>query len=124
MRLKLDENLRNSGVEALRAAGHDVETVIDEGLQTAPDQTILEACKAEGRCLITLDTDFANPFRYPPGDAEGIIVIRMTGSGKAKLLAACIERIVNALDNHQITGRLWIVDPGRIREYRATSEES
>src|SRR5262245_46914342 len=40
------------------------------------DEVIYEACQADGRTLITLDLDFANPLRFPPGSTEGIVVVR------------------------------------------------
>ena len=37
MKIKLDENLPASATAILRAAGHDVDTVVSEGLTGAPD---------------------------------------------------------------------------------------
>ena len=47
-----------------------------EGLAGSDDDAIYAACQTAGRTLITLDLDFANPLRFPPGDTEGIIVVR------------------------------------------------
>ena len=44
--------------ERLRAAGHDAVHVRDRGLGEADDETILELAVAEGRVIVTADTDF------------------------------------------------------------------
>ena len=40
MKLKLDENIGRRGLELLKAAGHEVDTVRDQGLQGARDETL------------------------------------------------------------------------------------
>jgi hypothetical protein len=66
MKLKLDENLGRRGEQILLDAAHDVATVADQGLTTAKDAVLIEVCRQEGRCLVTMDMDFANPFLSPP----------------------------------------------------------
>ena len=61
MKLKLDENLGNAAREALESAGHDVSTVPHRRLQAALDDELIQQCKSEGRALVSLDLDFANP---------------------------------------------------------------
>lgn len=51
-------------------AGHDVSTPLRQGLGGKGDSEVAAACKAEGRALITLDTDFANVRAYPPQNFE------------------------------------------------------
>lgn len=76
MRLKLDENLGRRWAEQLRLAGHDVHTVHDEGLAGAADRDVIAAAVDERRVLVTMDLDFANPMRFPPGDTAGVVVLR------------------------------------------------
>jgi hypothetical protein len=67
---------------------------------------------------VTLDLDFSNPFVFPPADFSGIAVLRLPArSTPNDLLAACRTLIV-ALSREEITGKLWIVDRGRVREYQ------
>ncbi len=49
MRFKLDENLPASSAAILETVGHDVDTVVDEGLTGAPDTDVVAAASAEGR---------------------------------------------------------------------------
>ena len=43
MKFKLDENLPVSSAAILTSAGHDVDTVTEEGLVGAPDRDVLAA---------------------------------------------------------------------------------
>ena len=52
MRFKLDENLPVEILEDLRAAGHEGDSVHDEGLAGEPDTAVLAAAKREGRVLL------------------------------------------------------------------------
>ncbi len=75
MKVKLDENIGGRGIELLNAAGHDVMTVRDQGLQGARDDTIFNACAGEGRILITLDHDFGQVLRFPPKQSAGLVIL-------------------------------------------------
>ncbi len=48
MKFKLDENIGRRGLELLKAAGHDVTTVWDQGLHGVTDVKLFETCSAEG----------------------------------------------------------------------------
>lgn len=41
-------------------------TVPIQALTSADDRQLIEACRCEGRALVTLDMDFANPFFIRP----------------------------------------------------------
>jgi predicted nuclease of predicted toxin-antitoxin system len=75
MKFKIDENLPVEVATALRGAGHDAFSVVDQGLRGQVDATIAEVCKREGRALVTLDLDFANVQAYPPAEYSGLIVL-------------------------------------------------
>jgi len=77
VKLKLDENLSRRAADLIRAAGHDAITVADQGLRGAPDEALFEACKHEGRALVTLDRDFSQVLRYPPAATAGIVILEL-----------------------------------------------
>ncbi len=87
MKLKVDENLPIEVAEALRLAGHDALTVHDQRLTGRPDAELADVCRAEGRVLVTLDTDFANIQRYPPAQHHGLIVMRLARQDEPYVLA-------------------------------------
>lgn len=118
MRLKLDENLGFIWRDQVALAGHDVDTVHEEGLSGAPDPAVLEAAIAEQRALITLDLDFANPFQFPPQHTPGIAVLRVRDRPGRRDLDLVVARLLDGLTRLELTGRLWVVEADRIRQYQ------
>lgn len=118
MKLKLDENLGHQARVALEANGHDVSTVVQQHLQAALDDDVILHCKREGRALVTLDVDFANPLRFKPSDYPGIVVLRLPSRPTSKILGELVRTLVGALAQEPLTGCLWIVEAGRLRIYQ------
>lgn len=118
MKFKLDENLGKSLAEVLRQAGHGVATVPDQKLFGVEDRTLIETCHREGRCLITLDLEFGNPFLFKPSDYPGIVVLRLPPRPTGQDLADAMQTLVGGLDRESVIGKLWVVQRGRIREYQ------
>jgi predicted nuclease of predicted toxin-antitoxin system len=118
MRLKLDENLGRRGQSILEADGHDVSTVPHQQLSGSSDAELIEQCRREGRGLVSLDLDFANPLRFQPSRYPGIAVLRLPSKPSAGDLTCLIDTLARALANDSIVGKLWIVEPGRVRVYQ------
>ena len=123
MKLKLDENLGERGADIFRAAGHEVTTVPQQQLTSAPDQQLIAACHRAQRCLVTLDLDFSNPLRYPPWNYSGIAVLRLPPKTTDQDLFAACHTLIDGLSRADITGKLWILQRGRIREYQPDRDE-
>ena len=115
MRIKLDENLGPSTAKLFRDHGHDVETVPEERLSGTDDANLYDVCIAEGRTLVTLDLDFADPIRFRSSRGPGIAVLRLHGAASTALLATLARTLNDALSKQDIRGRLWVVELGRIR---------
>ncbi len=118
MKLKLDENLGRRGAELLRQAGHEVATVVEQGLCAATDRALIDVCRREHRCLVTLDLDFGNPLLFKPADYSGIAVLRLPSRPTPKDLSEAVKTLVAGLAREDINGKLWIVQRGRIRTYQ------
>ena len=116
MKFKLDENLDWRLAELVAEGAHDADTVRSEQLSGSSDQVIYETCVREGRVLITLDLDFANPIRFPPSPTPGIIVVRPVRPVMSQITTILAAGLVE-LKRRLLTGKLWIVEPGRIRLY-------
>ena len=121
MKVKLDENLGSIGGDFLRAHGFDVSTAADQNLCSASDQQIVETCRAEERCLLTLDLDFSNPLTYRPSDYRGIVVVRLPRLHRS-LLQRALALFVEACKVGDPRGRLWIAEPDRLREHLEQSD--
>jgi predicted nuclease of predicted toxin-antitoxin system len=116
VRFKLDEHLDPRLAELVGEGGHDVETLVREGLAGADDDAVYDACRREERTLITLDLDFSNPLRFPPSVTEGIVVVRPPRN-VLPMIRATLASALPDLKTRPLKGRLWIVEPGRIRVY-------
>jgi Domain of unknown function (DUF5615) len=71
MKVKLDENIPDRLVTVLTNGGHDVETVVSEGLKGTPDSEVWSAARNEDRFLITQDLDFSDVRQFQPGTHAG-----------------------------------------------------
>ena len=114
MKFKLDENLDPRAAAILQTAGHDAVTVADQSLQGAEDISVFEVCQREQRCLITLDLDFSNLLDFPPETSAGIVILRHP-KPRLRSWLSLTEQLSVALRRDDPTGRLWIVEPNRIR---------
>jgi predicted nuclease of predicted toxin-antitoxin system len=123
VRFKLDENLDLRLAPLIEQAGHNVESVKAEGLSGCDDQTIYETCVREDRVLLTLDLDFSNPIRFPPRPTAGIVVLRPPRAVLPQIRATLVAAIPE-LATCELAGKLWIVEPGRLRLYDPRDREN
>jgi predicted nuclease of predicted toxin-antitoxin system len=65
VRLKLDENLATRLVPILSGFGHDVDTVVQEGLGGRNDRDLWPEVQKADRFLITKDLGFSDERQYP-----------------------------------------------------------
>jgi predicted nuclease of predicted toxin-antitoxin system len=114
MKLKLDENLSRHLKTALSSQGLDVVTVADENLLSKPDTVIASEAKREGRILLTLDVEFADLRKYPPGTHPGIILFRPSSLGPLSV-NRLITDFIQSTDLSKLESCIAIVEPARVR---------
>jgi predicted nuclease of predicted toxin-antitoxin system len=114
MKFKIDENLPNEIAADLRAAGHEADTVFDEGLAGSPDPAIMARVQSEGRALLTMDKGIADIRLYPPHQYAGIILFRPSVTGRDATLAF-VRQHLPALLQSSLSGHLFVVSDIGIR---------
>ena len=114
MKFKIDENLPSELVEDFRTAGHEADTVVDQGLVGAADNLIMARAQAESRVLMTLDKGIGDVRIYPPDKFSGIVLFRPPSTGRMTTLSFVRQNLPKllALD---LAGHLFVVSPGSIR---------
>jgi predicted nuclease of predicted toxin-antitoxin system len=114
MKLKLDENLSRHLKPVLIGLGHDVLTAADENLLSHPDTEIAQAAKDEQRMLMTLDVEFADLRKYPPGSHPGVILFRPLSLSPISV-NEFITDFVRRTDLDKLAACVAVVDPVHVR---------
>jgi hypothetical protein len=114
MKFKLDENLPVELAGDLRTAGHEAQTIPEQGLAGASDAVLVERVRTEGRILLTMDKGIADTRAYPPKQYAGIILFRPPSSGRGAVLTF-IRRHLSRVLRTDLTGRLLVVSERGIR---------
>ncbi len=117
MRVKLDENIPSRVGVIVADAGHDVDTVVDEGLAGADDPTVSAAATAEERLVVTLDRGFGDIRRYPPGSHAGILVLRLDDQA-APAVARAVEQLLESVTLDELAGCVAVFRDGDLRVRR------
>lgn len=116
MRFLIDADLPRSASDVVRRHGHEAVDVRDVGPSIAQDPQIAHYAQIQRLCLITGDYGFADIRAYPPEQYAGIVVLNLPRTATA----AYINRLLDSFLEQeavlaQLSGKLAIVEPGRIR---------
>ncbi|WP_169983934.1 DUF5615 family PIN-like protein [Microbispora sp. H10836] len=76
MNFLVDENLSPRVAELLAKAGHDVVHVRDLQATSAPDSTVMALAAADGRVIISADTDFGALLAYARAKEPSVVLVR------------------------------------------------
>jgi predicted nuclease of predicted toxin-antitoxin system len=123
MKLKLDENLSKHLKPALTLLDHDVLTAADEGLLSQSDVVVARASMAEGRMLLTLDLEFGDLRKYPPGQHPGIVLFRPRSYGPLSV-NRFVEQFIRETNLGELDGCVVLVEPDRVRVRRPPLDTS
>ncbi|KZL48352.1 DUF5615 family PIN-like protein [Nodularia spumigena] len=121
MLVKLDENMAQKHVEFLQQSGYSADRVTDEGLSGAKDEVVWQQVCAEGRFFITLDLDFSDVRRFPPGTHPGILLLRSRNRSRQAVLEI-LTRVVNEQSLVALKGCLVVADEIQTRIRRPFPE--
>jgi predicted nuclease of predicted toxin-antitoxin system len=90
MRLLLDNNLSPRLLPLLARAGHDVEHVRDHSLASARDAEVLHHARAEGRILISADTDFGTLLARTGAVDPSVVLLRRSQGRRVEQVAGLL----------------------------------
>ena len=115
MKLLVDQNLAQRVAAGLRDAGHDAVHVAERGLARAEDFEILQLASAEGRVIVSEDTDFGALLARSGATAPSLVLLRgsepVTPDGQVALLVANLP----SLERDLAEGVIVVFSRGRIR---------
>ena len=117
MKVKLDENVTVAATRVLTAAGHEAETVTGQGLSGTADETLLAACRREGRVLVTFDLGFGDIRAHPPGTHAGVVLLRLSDQ-QPQAVVDVLGRLLAVHDLDELAGALVVVSDKHVRVRR------
>lgn len=117
-RFKLDENLGQRPLEILRRAGYEGDRITEQGLGGAPDEEVWRHVVELDRFFVTLDLDFSDVRRYPPGSHPGILLLRPR-SRSTFAVSEVLRRVLEDGSLEDLRGTLAVADPRHTRIRRA-----
>ena len=94
--------------------GHDALTAADENLLSRPDTEIARAAKDENRMVLTLDVEFADLRKYPPGSHPGVVLFRPLSLSPLSV-NSFISDFIRLTDLEKLAGCVAVVDPVYVR---------
>lgn len=112
MKLLADENVKGRLIRWLRTEGHDVTVAPKE----VKNSRLVSLAHAEGRVLLTNDTDFLNTALYPPAASPGRIVLRVFPPTLVEQQAA-LSLLFSKLRTESLAGQLVELERGRFETH-------
>ena len=112
MRLVADESCDFSVVVGVRAAGHDVVSIMEQ-MSGVDDEKVIELAASERRLLLTEDKDFGQLVFAAAKQNSGVILIRYPASARSTLTEAVVRLLAERGDG--LYSRFVVLEPGRAR---------
>lgn len=121
--VKLDENLGRTHVTLLQQSGYTADRVYDEGLSGAADEVVWQRVCTEERFFVTLDLDFSDVRRFPPGTHPGILLLR-PHSRSRDAVTRVLSRVLQEYALEDLQGCLVVADEQHSRIRRPPGKEA
>jgi predicted nuclease of predicted toxin-antitoxin system len=122
MRFLADMGVAMRIVEWLRAQGHDVRHLREEGLQRMPDSDIFLKAATESRILLTFDLDFGEILALSGERKVSVVLFRLHNTRTPYV----IERLKLALAQSKMileAGSVVVIEENRVRTRRLPLRE-
>ena len=118
MRFLLDQNQSPQLAAFLGRAGHDVVHVRDLALSEASDRLIMEVAVAQGRIVVSGDTDFGELLALSNASAPSVVLLRRQDHRRASEVAALILLNLDAVAVDLEAGAVVVFNEDRLRVRR------
>ena len=115
--LVADESVDGPIVVSLRAEGHEILYIAEEGPGSS-DDAVLAIANEHGAVLLTEDKDFGEMVFRQGKASSGVILVRVDGLSKrrkAEIVVAALCRLGRAVKRS-----FTVIEPGRVRVRPAT----
>jgi predicted nuclease of predicted toxin-antitoxin system len=111
----VDNPLSPRVAELLREAGHDVVHVRDRGLQETDDEELFDLAAAEGRTVVSADTDFGALLALRGQMRPSVILFRRGTPRRPDLQAASLIANLPVIESELERGAIVAFYDNRIR---------
>ena len=115
MKFLVDNPLSPRVAEFLREAGHDVVHVRDRGLQETDDEELFDLAAAEGRTVVSADTDFGALLALRGQMRPSVILFRRGTPRRPDLQAALLIANLLVIESELERGAIVAFYDTRIR---------
>jgi predicted nuclease of predicted toxin-antitoxin system len=114
----VDQNLSPLISAGLSEAGHDAVHTRDLGLERASDTVVLARALAEGRIVVSADTDFGTLLGASRADGPSVVLIRRTSDRSADRLLPLLLANLAAAKEALAEGAIVVLEDERVRVRR------
>lgn len=115
MKWLIDNALSPKLAEGLREQGHDAVHVRDYGMQASADLEIMQRARAEGRIVVSADTDFGTLHSIWTERFPSILIFRRSSQRRPQEQLDLLTKNLDAVRESLEEGCIVIIDDQRIR---------